>query len=175
MIKTVFIVLAVAVAAFLLFAATRPDTFAVERSITISAPPAKVHALIDDLRAYNTWNPYAKKDPQMKLTYRGAPKGVGAGFDFEGNKESGKGSIDVLESDAGKVVMALRMTSPMEADNRVVYKLVPKGDATEVSWTMGGAVPYMAKVIHLVINIDKMVGKDFEQGLSDLKSLAEKP
>ena len=174
MLKTILIAAAIALALFLVYVTTRPDTFKVSRSTQIKAPPDKIFPLINDLRAYNTWNPYAKKDAAIKLTYSGPAAGTGAKFLFDGNKDAGKGSIEVLAATPpSQVDMRLMMAEPFAINNLVRYTLVPNDGGTEVTWSMEGPVPFIAKIAHLVFNMDKMVGTDFEVGLAGLKTLAE--
>jgi uncharacterized protein YndB with AHSA1/START domain len=166
----------VALAALLAYAATRPDTFSIQRSVRIQAPAEKVYPLIADLHRFNTWNPFDKKDPQIKGSYRGPASGPGSAYDFAGNNEVGKGSLTVTGLTAPRqVTMRLDMSEPMAASNDIAFTLVPQGDATEVTWAMRGASPYLAKVMHVVFDIDRMVGGDFEKGLASLKALAERP
>ncbi|HEY7656830.1 MAG TPA: SRPBCC family protein [Burkholderiales bacterium] len=175
MLKITGIIIAIAVAAVLLLAANKPDFFRVERRASIQAPPEKIFPLINDLRAFNTWNPYEKKDPNLKGRYSGPASGRGAGYAFEGNKDVGKGSVEILESSPpSKVTMKLSMVEPFRAENTVEFTLVPKGGATRVTWAMQGPAPFIAKVIHVFIDMDKMVGKDFESGLASLKVIAER-
>lgn len=176
MVKKLTLVIALTLAALLLFAATRPDTFRVQRSAIIKAPPEKVFALINDMRAFNTWNPYNKKDPSMRGTYRGPQAGPGAGFDFEGDKNVGKGSLQITDAASpSKVSMTLDMREPFEGHNAVDFTLAPRGpDTTDVTWAMHGASPYLSKLMGIFFNMDKMIGGDFESGLADLKALAEK-
>ncbi len=167
-------VLALAVGAILVLAAMKPDTFTVTRSTTIKAPPEKIFPLIADMHQFNTWNPYARKDPGMKGSYTGPSSGKGAAFGWE-SKEVGTGSMEVTDTaPPSKVALRLDFVKPFEAHNNVEFTLVPKGDATEVTWTMSGPVPFMGKVMHVVMNMDRMVGDDFEAGLASLKALAEK-
>ncbi|MET0333406.1 MAG: SRPBCC family protein [Rhizobacter sp.] len=169
------VILVLALGALLAYAATRPDSFRFERSVTIAASPEKIRPLINDMRQFNTWNPYNKKDPAMKTTYRGPQAGPGAAYDFEGNGEVGKGTIQIIEPSAPDTVsMKLDMLAPMEGHNLIDFKLQPQGTGTQVTWAMHGPTPYLAKVLHVVINMDKMLGKDFEAGLADLKTLAER-
>ena len=175
MLKIIAIIVVVLVAAVLLFAATRPDTFSVQRTTSIKAPPEKVFPLINDLRRFNTWNPYEKKDPNLKGSYSGAADGKGAAYAFDGNQDVGKGSIEITESSPpSRVVMQLHMIEPMEASNRVEFILEPKGEATNVTWAMHGQVPYFGKIIHMFFDMDRMVGGDFEAGLAGLKAVAER-
>ena len=175
MIKTLAMVTAAALAALLLYAAARPDTFRVQRSVSVNAPPAKIHLLINDMRRFNSWNPYAKKDPDMKGTYRGPEAGPGAAFDFAG-KKSGTGRIEVVgPASATGVSMRLDMTEPFEGHNRVEFLLVPEGATTRVTWAMHGPSPYLSKLVGVFLDMDTMIGRDFEAGLADMKALAEQP
>jgi uncharacterized protein YndB with AHSA1/START domain len=175
MLKIIALVLVVLVVALLIYAATKPDTFRVQRSASIKAPAEKIFALINDLRDFNTWNPYEKKDPNIKGNYSGPSRGKGAAYAFEGNKEVGKGSIEITEATPPhKVAMNLNMIHPFEAHNIVEFTLQPDGTATNVTWSMHGPLPYIAKIVHLVFDMDRMVGKDFEAGLANLKAVAEK-
>ncbi|MBC5786343.1 SRPBCC family protein [Ramlibacter sp. USB13] len=173
MLKTVALVAVLAIGGVLLYAATRPDTFRVARSTTVKAPPAKLHALINDLHQFNTWNPFEKGDPQARGEYRGPAAGPGAAYHFAGGK-SGSGSLRILESAPTHVRMELHMLQPMEALNNVQFTLQPQGDATEVTWSMDGATPFLGKVLHVFIDMDRMVGSQFESGLADLKQRAER-
>lgn len=167
--------LALVVVAILAIAATKPDTFRVARSISIKAPPEKIFPLINDPHAFNTWNPFLKQDPAAKLTYHGPASGVGAGHEWNGNRNVGKGRFEISESNPpANVVLKLDMAEPMEAHNRVEFSLQPKGDQTEITWAMTGPSPYVAKVMGTVFSVDRMVGGEFEKGLADLKALAEK-
>jgi uncharacterized protein YndB with AHSA1/START domain len=167
-------VLVLAVGALLALAAMKPDTFRVARSTTIHATPEKIFPLIADMHQFNTWNPYARKDPNLKGTYSGPASGKGAAFAWE-SKEVGTGSMEVTDTaPPSNVAMRLDFVKPFEAHNNVDFTLVPKGDATEVTWAMGGHVPFVGKVMHVLINMDRMVGGDFEAGLANLKTLAEK-
>jgi len=174
MTRTIAMLALAGIAVVLVYAATRPDTFRVERTTSIHAPAAKIQPLIADLRAFNTWNPYERKDPALKGSYRGAPSGPGAAYDFEGNKDVGKGSIEIVETSPTRVAMKLDMLAPFEAHNLVEFTLVPRGDATEVTWAMRGASPFVARLIGVFVDMDRMIGRDFEAGLANLKAAAER-
>ena len=176
MIKTVLLVLVATIAVLLIYAATRPDTFRVERSTTIAAPAEKLFPLINDLQAFNTWNPYARKDPAMKLDFAPGPTaGPGARYDFSGNKDVGKGRITVLHSTApSEVTMQLDMFAPFEGHNTVVFSLEPEGAGTRVTWGMQGPSAFIGKLMGVFFDMDQMIGKDFEAGLINLKQQAEK-
>jgi uncharacterized protein YndB with AHSA1/START domain len=181
MLTTVLIILAVAIAAVLVYAATKPDTFAVRRSALIDAAPQDIFPLIADLRAQSAWSPF-EKDPNMKRMHSGAPRGKGAVYAWDGNRQVGAGRIAITDSVApSKVVLRLDMDRPFKAQNTVEFTLEPAGDganastkvSTKVTWAMQGRQPYMAKLFSMVMNCDKMVGGQFEEGLGKLKSLVE--
>jgi hypothetical protein len=175
MIETFAIVLVLAIVVLLIYAATRPDTFSIQRSASIKAPAEKIYPLINDLHRFNTWNPYEKKDPNLKGSYRGPAAGPGAGYDFQGNKNVGKGSIEIVEPvSASKVTMKLDMLEPFEGHNVVEFTLAPRGDATEVTWAMHGPSAFITKLMGIFFNMDRMIGRDFEAGLADLKTAAER-
>jgi len=165
---------AVLIAVVLIIAATRPDTFSVERSTSIKADPDKIFPLINDFHQWDAWTPY-NEDREMKKTYSGAVSGVGASSAWEGNREVGEGSITIIESvPPTRIVMDLQMVKPFNCRNRVVFTLTPTIDATTVKWAMNGKSSYFSKLMGLFINMDRMVGKDFETGLAGLKRVAEK-
>ena len=174
-IAVVAVVLAIAIAIVLILAATKPDHFAVQRSTTIKAPPEKIFALINDFHLWGSWSPYEHKDPAMKRTFSGAARGNGAVYAWEGDKNVGSGRMEILEAAApSRIVIKLDFYSPFEAHNTAEFTMLPQGDETRVTWRMHGPAPFMARIMHVFINIDKMVGKDFEFGLANLKRLAEK-
>ena len=172
--KIIVIVLVVAVAAILLYAWTRPDTFRVQRSIAIKAPPDRIVALIDDFRAFPQWSPWEKRDPNLKRSLSGAAKGKGAKYAWEGNSQVGSGSMEILEATPTRVVTRLDFLKPFEAHNTAEWTLVPAGDTTTVTWAMYGPSPYISKLIGVFMSMDSMVGKDFEAGLAAMKAVAEK-
>ena len=173
MIVTILIVIAVAFAAVLAYAASKPDTFMVRRSASIAAPPEKIFPMIDDLRAQSAWSPF-EKDPNMKRTHSGAPRGKGAVYAWDGNRQVGAGQIAITESvPSSKVVLLLDMSRPFKAHNTVEFTLDRIGAGTNVTWAMQGRQPYIAKVMGLFVDCDKMCGGMFEEGLAKLKALAE--
>jgi hypothetical protein len=173
MIATILIVIALVVAAVLAYAASKPDTFMVRRSASIAAPPEKIFPMIDDLRAQSAWSPF-EKDPNMKRTHSGTPRGKGAVYAWDGNRQVGAGRIAITESvPSSKVVLMLDMSRPFKAHNTVEFTLDRIGAGTNVTWAMQGRQPYMAKVMGLFVDCDKMCGGLFEEGLAKLKALAE--
>jgi len=180
MIKTIAIwvggLLLLVVAAALIYAASKPDSFRVQRSASIKAPPEKIFAELDDLHRHGAWSPWEKKDPAMKRTHSGASKGKGAVYEWDGNKDVGKGRMAIVEIvPPTKLVMTLDFIAPFEAHNMAEFVLVPKGDGTTaVTWAIYGPSPFLSKVMGLFLDMDIMIGKEFETGLANLKALAEK-
>ena len=175
MIKKILIVLVVVVVAILGYAATRPDTFSVQRSASIKAPPEKIFPLIDDFHRWGVWSPWEKLDPEIKRTYSGPAAGKGSGYAWQGNSKVGEGRMEILDDPApSKVVIKLDFIKPFEGHNIATFLLVPKGDVTDVTWTMDGPSPFVAKLMGVFMNMDKMIGNDFENGLANMKAAAEK-
>ena len=175
MLKTIELVIVVAIAGVLIFAATKPDTFAVQRSTSIKAPPDRIFTLINDFKRWDAWSPWEKKDPAMKRSYGPTTSGKGAHYAWEGNNDVGQGSMDITESvPPSKVALKLDFVKPFEGHNVVEFTLVPRGESTDVTWSMSGPAPFMSKVMQVFVNMDRMIGKDFEAGLASLKAAAEK-
>ncbi len=171
----VVMALIAAIVVLLLVASRRPDHFHSARSLRMAAPPERLFGLIENLREMNRWNPYALRETGGKAEYSGPERGKGARFDFAGSK-SGSGYIEVLDSAApSNVVMRLMMVKPFRADNRIEFTVAPAGGGSDVTWAMSGRQPLLMKAMSLIINCDKMVGRDFEEGLANLKAIAEKP
>jgi len=174
-IAIIAVVLAIAIAILLILAATKPDTFTVRRATTVKAAPETIFPLINDFHQWGTWSPYETKDPAMKRTYSGTASGKGAVYAWQGNKNVGSGRMEILDSSApSKIVIKLDFFAPFEGHNTAEFTMLPQGDVTNVTWLMHGPVPFMAKIMHVLMNIDRMVGKDFEIGLANLKRLTEK-
>jgi hypothetical protein len=168
--------LVVALALLAAWASTRPDRFSVARALTVQAPPEAVFAQINDLRAFNTWNPFNRKDPSMRGSYRGPAAGPGAAYDFAGDGNVGAGTVRITDAAApSRVAMKLDMTAPMEAHNDILFSLTPRGTATEVRWSMQGACPLPCRMMRVVFDFDRMIGGDFESGLRGLKARVETP
>jgi polyketide cyclase/dehydrase/lipid transport protein len=167
-------ILFLGVAAVLILAATKPDTFSVQRAITVMASPEKIFPLINDFHQWGTWSPYETKDPDMKRSYSGAASGKGAIYGWDGDKNVGSGRMEILDTSApSKVVIKLDFFTPFEGHNTAEFTMLPQGDATNLTWLMYGPTPFMGKIMHVFLNIDRMVGKDFEIGLANLKKLTE--
>lgn len=176
MLKTFGLIAILAVAAVLLYATTRPDTFSIERTVLVHAPAERLVPLIQDLRQFSRWNPFEKKDPAIKRQYGGPAAGEGATLDFEGNDQTGQGRVSVVRVvPPQEVHMTLDMVKPMVCHNAIVFRLQTVPQGTQVTWAMSGAVPYLGKLVHLFFSMERMVGGEFEAGLADLKALAEHP
>jgi hypothetical protein len=162
------------VAIVLIVAATKPNTCEVQRSATINAAADKIFAFLNDFHQWPAWSPFEKLDPNMKKTYSGAPSGKGAVYEWSGNAKAGIGRAEIIESTPSKVAVKLDFLKPFEGHNVAVFTMLPKGNSTEVTWAMSGPSPFMMKVMRVFINMDTMIGKDFAEGLANLKALAEK-
>jgi uncharacterized protein YndB with AHSA1/START domain len=174
MLKKILGVIVLAIAAVLIYAATKPDTFTLQRSASIAAPPDKIYPLIADMKAFNTWNAWALKDPTAKMTYEGPASGVGAAYGWDSDA-LGAGRMEVTEAaPPSRVAAKLEFKRPFEVTNRVEFTLQPQGTDTQVTWAMSGPMPYVSKLMTTFVSMDRMVGPDFETGLANLKALAEK-
>jgi uncharacterized protein YndB with AHSA1/START domain len=172
MLMTITVIVGVIVAALLAFAASKPDTFLVQCSVTIKASPETIYPLISDWHNFLRWSPF-EKDPAMKRTFKGAAAGKGAIYEWDGNNKVGAGRIEIIEATApSRLVMQLDIVRPMKAKNIVEFTLTGKGATTDVAWAMKGSVPFVGKLMGLVMNCEKMVGGQFEEGLAKLKGLA---
>jgi uncharacterized protein YndB with AHSA1/START domain len=161
--------LVVLIVIFLLVVVTRPADFRVARSATIAAPPAALFSQVNDHRKFAVWNPFLKRDPNVKNAYSGPESGVGAVCSWDGNKEIGAGSATITESKPNELVR-LRMDwkRPMEGVATVDFTFKPEGDNTVVTWAMYGKNNFMGKLASLFIDCEKMVGPQFDQGLAEL-------
>lgn len=175
MLTFIGIAIALVSTALLLYAATKPDTFRVQRSISINAPPERIFPHINDLTKWGAWSPWEKMDPAMKKTHSGAPQGKGAVCEWGDNNQVGNGRMQILESiPPSKILIKLDFIKPFEAHNAAEFTLTAQDGSTTVTWAMFGPQPYMAKVMGIFINCEKLVGPQFETGLANLKAAAEK-
>jgi uncharacterized protein YndB with AHSA1/START domain len=173
-VAVVAIVLAIALAIVLILAAAKPDTFSVRRGTTVKAAPEKIFPLINDFHQWGNWSPYENRDPAMKRSYSGPASGVGAIYGWDGNNNVGSGRMEILDASApAKIVIKLDFFKPFEAHNTAEFTMLPQGDATNVTWVMHGPAPFMSKLMQVFMNFDRMIGRDFEIGLANLKRLTE--
>ncbi len=149
------------------------SSFEVTRSTVINAPAPTVQQLIDDFHEWPKWSPWEDIDPEMKRDYSGAATGEGAAYAWSGNRKAGSGRMQITGSEPGRVDLDLDFTAPMKTKNRLAFELLPKGEATEVTWRMSGTQTGIWKLIGKVYPMDKLVGKDFDKGLARLKTTAE--
>ena len=169
------VMLVIAIVVVLILAATKPESFRIERSATINAPPEKIFAVLNDFHQWGGWSPWEHKDPALKRNFSGAERGKGAIYGWEGNKDVGTGRMEILEANApSKLVIKLDFFKPFEAHNTAEFTMLPQGDATHLTWTMTGPAVFTSKVMQVFLNLDRMIGRDFETGLANLKKLTEK-
>lgn len=175
MLKTILILIVLLIAGVLIYAATLPDTFRVERSVSIKAPPEKIFPLINDLHGMQTWSAWEKVDPGMKRAHSGAASGQGAVYEWEGNKDIGQGRMEIIESlPPSRVTIRMDFIKPFAAQNTVEFTLKPEDGATRVTQAIHGPMPYISRLFGIFCSMDKMIGGKFEESLSGLKTMAEK-
>lgn len=174
-IAVIAIVLAAGIAAVLVFALTKPDTFRVERTLTVKAPADAIYPQVADFHRWTAWSPYESRDPAMRRTFGGAAEGKGATYAWDGNNNVGAGHMEILEANAPlRLRIKLDFERPFEGHNSAEFTFVPQGDATLITRAMYGPAPFLSKLMQVFINMDSMIGKDFEVGLVSLKKLTEK-
>jgi len=174
-IAVIAIVLAAGLAGILVFALTKPDTFRVERSLAVKAPTDAIYPVVADFHRWTAWSPYETRDPAMKRIFGGTAVGKGATYAWDGNNNVGAGHMEILEANpSSNLRIKLDFERPFEGHNTAEFTFVPQGDATLVTWAMYGPAPFLSKVMQVFINMDSMIGKDFEAGLASLKKLTEK-
>ena len=175
MLKKIFLVILLAIVGVLGFAATKPDTYHVERKQMMKATPEKIINTIADLKGWTAWSPWEKLDPNMKRTYSGPESGKGAIYGWEGNKNVGKGSMEITDVKPGsRLDMDLHFLEPFASECKAAFTATAKDGQTEVVWSMDGPSNYMTKLISVFVSMDKMVGTEFAKGLADLKTVVEK-
>jgi hypothetical protein len=174
MLKKILLALVVLVAALVAVVALQPAEFHVTRTATMAAPPPVVFAQVNDFRKWEAWNPWARIDPAMKHAYAGAPSGVGAVYTWAGNREVGEGRMTITESRPNeRIRVRLDFVKPLAGTSEAEFTFRPEGDRTAVTWSMRGTNSFLAKAIHLVMNMDRMIGGQFDRGLAQMKSVAE--
>jgi len=172
----VVVAFAVMLGLFLVIVAMQPNHFRVTRSAAMSAAPGVVFAQVDNFHNWEAWSPWAKLDPNAKAVFEGAESGEGAKFSWSGNDKVGAGTQTIVESKPDeRIRIRLDFERPMKATDDVEFTFKPQADKTHVTWNMSGQKNFMSKAICLFMNMDKMVGGDFEKGLASLKAIVEKP
>ena len=173
MLKKILIGVGAAFALLLFVISLQPATFHVERSISISSSPEAAFAQVNDFHAWSAWSPWEKMDPGMKRTYDGAPAGLGAKYAWVGNKQVGEGRMTIVQSEPAKVAIKLEFLKPFAATNTATFTFVKTPTGNTTTWAMDGNNNFISKAFHLVMDMDKMIGPDFEKGLAGIKAAAE--
>ena len=176
MLKKILAALGLLLVVFIIIVALQPSDFRIVRSAQVSAPPERVFPLVNDFHQWQSWSPWAKLDPAAKNSFEGPSSGVGAIFRWSGNNEVGEGSMTITESKPSeRILLRLDFLKPMAGTSLTEFTFQPQGDKTVVTWAMTGQNNFVAKAMCLVMNMDKMVGGQFEKGLETMKALAEAP
>lgn len=175
MLKKILLVIAVLIIGLVIFIAIQPADFTITRSATMAAPPAEVFAQVNNFKNWETWSPWEKMDPNLKRTYGGPESGEGATYAWAGDSNVGEGNMTITESKLDElVVIRLEFIKPMAATNTTEFTFKQEGEGTAVTWTMSGNNNFVGKAFSLVMDIEEMVGGQFNQGLSNLKAVVEK-
>lgn len=174
MLKKILIGLGVVIVGFVGFVSTRPDTFTVQRTATIQAAPEFAFALVNDFHHWNQWSPWDSLDASMKRTFDGPSSGTGAKYGWVGNDQVGEGRMTIEESKPNELVrIKLEFLKPMETTNTTLFEFKPEGAGSSVTWRMDGNHSFISKAMCVFMDMDAMVGKDFEKGLASMKKVAE--
>jgi hypothetical protein len=175
MLKWTLLGLGAVIVVFLIVVAMQPADFKVERSATLRAPAPAAFAQVNDFQNWQAWSPWEKVDPALKRTYEGPQAGTGAVYAWQGNKDVGEGRMTITESRPGELVrIKLEFFKPFAAVNDTVFRFQPASEGTTVTWTMSGQNSFVSKAMCLFINMDRMVGGMFEQGLAQMKTVVER-
>lgn len=174
MFKKIIVGLSVLILIVLAIAAVQPATYSVTRSVAIKAPPEKIQPLISDFHNWVQWSPWEHLDPAMNRTFSGAPKDLGAVYAWQGNRQVGAGRMEVISLTPSKVGIKLDFYVPVASSSLTDFVLEPRGDSTQVTWTMSGKTDFVAKLMGIFVSMDSMIGPAFESGLAKLKAVAEK-
>ncbi|MCH8618339.1 SRPBCC family protein [Undibacterium sp. TS12] len=163
------------VLAFLLFIASRPGEFRIERSLSMRATPLQIFSLLNDFHEWEAWSPWEKADPAVQRTYSGMAQGKGAIYAWKGNRDLGEGRMEILETrPCDYLRLQINFIKPFAAQNTIEFRLEEKGDTTVLSHAMFGPCNFMSKLMGVFFSMDNMVGTKFEEGLQSIKEIAEK-
>ena len=174
MLTTILIVIVAALIVIILMASRQPDNFHVERSATIDAAAERIFPLLEDFRRWPEWSPWEKLDPAMKKDFGGPETGVGSWMSWDGNKKAGQGRMEIIESEpTSRLRLKLDFIKPFKSNNVTTFVLAPRNGTTDVRWLMDGPATFPTKVMTVFTSMDKLVGKDFEEGLANLKRQTE--
>lgn len=172
--RSILLIVATLVAVVLVLAVTKPETYRIERSLTINAAPEKIFALINDFHNWSRWEPQDRQDSTLKREYFGAENGIGAVTEWNSSGPGGKGRAAITDSvPFQEISVKVDFVKPFEAHNFNEFVFQPDGPSTKVTWSMRGTNRYFMKVMSVFLNMDRMMGKHFEDGLNDLKTVAE--
>jgi hypothetical protein len=175
MFKKILLVLVIVLAGVAVVVAMQPSEYQVARSTTIAAPPATVFAQVNDFHKWDAWSPWAKLDPNAQNTFEGPSSGKDAVLKWSGNSDVGEGSMTIVESIPNESIkIKLAFVRPMEGVSDVHFAFKPEGDKTQVTWNMSGHNNFVGKAMCLVMNMEKMIGEKFDEGLASLKAVSEK-
>jgi hypothetical protein len=174
MVKKILLVLVVIIVGFVVYVAIQPSEFAITRSATMAAPAADVFAQVNDFHNWQAWSPWAKLDPKATNSFEGPSSGEGAIFKWSGNDQVGQGVMTLTESRPNDLIkIKLDFIKPMEATNITEFTFKPEGEKTLVTWTMSGHNNFVGRAFCLVMNMQKVVGNEFDKGLASMKSIVE--
>ena len=173
--KKLLISLAILLGLLLAYAATRPAEYHVSRSTMMTATPETVHAIVNDFHQFPHWSPWQKLDPAMQARFEGSERGVGAVYHWSGNRDVGTGRMEITESSPKRVVMTLDFIEPFAAHTITTFDITPVASGSHVQWTMRGRHDYLGKLMSVFMDMDAMLGKNFDEGLANMKQLAEQP
>lgn len=175
MLKKFLLAIVLLIGGFAAYVATLPPTYALSRSTVIAAPPDAVFAHINDFRRWDAWSPWAKKDPNARVTFSGPPAGKGSVFQWAGNQDVGEGSMTIVESKpAESIGIRLAFVKPFEGESTSGFALRPEGTGTRVTWTLSGQQSFLERAFcTLMGGMERIIGPDYEKGLANLKSVAE--
>ena len=175
MLKKIFLVLVALIVVFAIIVTVQPASYRIVRSAKIAAPPATIFPLVNDFHRWDAWSPWAKLDPAMKSTFEGPAAGTGAIYKWSGNKDVGEGKMTLLESKPNELVrIKLDFLKPFADTSTTEFTFKPDGAQTDVSWSMSGDRNFLSKAVSLFMNMDKMIGGDFENGLAQMKAAEAK-
>ena len=174
MLGTILFILLAVVLLVVILAFTKPKTFRVERTASVDAPPERIFPLVNDFHEWRRWSPWEKIDPAMERTYGGSSRGKGATYAWSGNKKAGSGRMEIMDSiPPNKVVIDLHFLKPFEAHNTTEFVFESRGTGSHATWAMYGAMPFASRLMSVFVSMDKLIGKDFDEGMRNLKREAE--
>jgi hypothetical protein len=174
MLPTILLVIAAVLVVLVIFVSMQASQFRIVRSTSIAAPASVVFPMVNDFHNWNAWSPWRELDPNMTQTFEGAPSGVGAIQTWAGNKKAGEGRMTITQSRPNELITTkLEFFKPFKATNNTEFTFKPQGEQTQVTWIMTGEKNFIFKAMHLIMNMDKLIGGDFEKGLARMKAIAE--